>query len=51
MEEETSLEQKYEKLDAMYHVEFNPGCAWCNGMGIYENMERYVPGEQVKYNE
>lgn len=49
-EEETSLEQKYEKLYAMYHAEFNPGCAWCNGMGIYETMERFVPGEQVKKN-
>lgn len=51
VEEETSLEQKWEKLKAMYNGDFNPGCAWCNGMGIYENVERFVPGEQVKKNE
>lgn len=51
VEQETTLEQKYEKLNAMYNADFNPGCAWCNGMGIYDNVERYVPGEQVKNNE
>jgi len=44
----TTLEDKYEQLSAMCNAEFNPGCAWCNGMGIYENMERFVPGEQMK---
>lgn len=44
------LEEKHRQLQKMCGVEFNPGCAWCNGMGIYENMERFVPGEQVKKN-
>lgn len=48
IDEHTTLDQKYEKLFEMYNVEFNPGCAWCKGMGIYENMDRFVPGEQVK---
>lgn len=43
-----TLEEKREGLLAMCRVEYNPGCAWCNGLGIYENTERYVPGEQVK---
>ena len=45
-----SLEEKGSRLREMCEAEFNPGCAWCNGMGIYENMERFVPGEQVKKN-
>lgn len=49
-DEGTTLEEKGEQLRAMCEAEFNPGCAWCNGMGIYENVERFVPGEQVKKN-
>ena len=43
-----TLEEKGRQLREMCEAEFNPGCAWCNGMGIYKNMERFVPGEQVK---
>jgi len=45
---QTGIEEKYKQLSEMCNAQFNPGCAWCNGMGIYENVERYVPGEQVK---
>lgn len=48
IDEHMTLEEKYEKLVELCHADLNPGCAWCNGMGIYENMERFVPGEQVK---
>ncbi len=44
----TTLDEKYERLQELCNAEFNPGCAWCNGMGIYENMERFIPGEQVE---
>ena len=48
IDECTTLDEKYQKLCEMCNAKFNPGCAWCNGMGIYENMDRFVPGEQVK---
>ncbi|MDD6035824.1 MAG: radical SAM protein [Lachnospiraceae bacterium] len=47
-DDETTLEEKYAKLVEISNVDFNPGCAWCNGLGIYENVERFVPGEQVR---
>lgn len=50
-DEYMSMDEKYDKLVEMCNVEFNPGCAWCNGLGIYENVERYIPGEQVDKNE
>lgn len=42
-----TLEEKGRQLQVMCEAEFNPGCAWCSGMGIYEHVERFVPGEQV----
>lgn len=42
------LEERYRQLADLCSARLNPGCAWCNGMGIYENMERFVPGEQVE---
>ena len=42
-----ALEEKRRKFMEMDNVDFNPGCAWCNGLGIYEDAERFAPGEQV----
>ena len=42
-----TLEEKRRQLLEMNNVDFNPGCAWCNGLGVYENVERFIPGEQI----
>lgn len=47
----TTIEEKREKLIQMCNVDFNPGCAWCNGLGVYEDVERFIPGEQVENHE
>lgn len=44
----TTLEEKYNQFVAMDGLDYNPGCAWCNGLGIYQDVERFIPGEQVK---
>lgn len=48
VDDATTLEEKYEKLVELCNVDFLPGCAWCNGVGIYENVERFVPAEQLE---
>ncbi|MBE5930968.1 MAG: radical SAM protein [Lachnospiraceae bacterium] len=48
VDEHSTIEEKYEKLHKLWNVEWIPGCAWCNGLGIYENAKRYVPAEQVE---
>lgn len=45
-DKETSPHEKLQLLKKIDSVEFNPGCAWCRGLGVYENMERFKPGEQ-----
>lgn len=47
-DDNTTLEEMGSKLFEMDKVEFNPGCAWCNGLGIYKDVERFTPGEQVE---
>lgn len=42
-----TLEEKHRKLAEMDNMDYNPGCAWCNGLGVYDNVERFVPGEQI----
>lgn len=44
---ETNLWEKLQQLKKIDNVEFNPGCAWCRGLGVYENLQRFRPGEQV----
>lgn len=48
--ENISIEEKKEKLSLWNSIDFNPGCAWCNGLGIYNDVERFVPGKQVEKN-
>lgn len=43
-----SMEDKMQQLIKIDNVEFNPGCMWCRGLGVYENVERFQPGEQIK---
>lgn len=50
-DDNVTIEEMHNKLYEMDKVEFNPGCAWCKGLGIYKNVERFTPGEQVKVNE
>ena len=48
VDDNTSLEEKHDKLLEIWNTKINPGCAWCNGLGIYEDAKRFVPGEQVR---
>jgi len=50
-DDQISIDEIYHQLLKMDQVELNPGCAWCNGLGIYQNVERFIPGEQVKKSE
>lgn len=50
-DDKVTLEEMQNKLLEMDNVEFNPGCAWCNGLGIYKDVERFTPGEQVEVDE
>ncbi|MHC1724164.1 MAG: radical SAM protein [Aminipila sp.] len=50
-DDKVTLEKMQNKLFEMDKVEFNPGCAWCNGLGIYKDVERFTPGEQVEVDE
>ena len=43
-----TIEEKREKLIEMDSLDYNPGCAWCNGLGVYDNVERFTPGKQIK---
>ena len=43
----TSVEEKIEELRKMNQARVNPACAYCRGIGVYENEPRYTPGKQL----
>lgn len=45
---DSSLEEKIEKLRRINEAEINPACAYCRGIGVYENEPRYMPGVQLR---
>ena len=47
-DDSTSSEEKQIKLLAMNNIVVNPACAYCNGIGVYENEPRYMPGVQLQ---
>lgn len=42
-----SIEEKIEQLRQMNQAQLNPACAYCRGIGVYENEPRYTPGKQL----
>lgn len=46
-DEKISIEEKLDQFRSMLAVDHNPACAYCNGIGVYENEPRYIPGEQL----
>lgn len=43
-----TIEEKIEQLEALNAAKINPACAYCRGVGVYENEQRYTPGVQLK---
>ena len=46
--ERLALEEKRERLLEMRDTEFNPGCQYCCGIGVDQDVKRYPAGEQVE---
>lgn len=46
-DETTSIEEKLNQFRSILSVDYNPACAYCNGIGVYENEPRYTPGKQL----
>lgn len=42
-----TIEEKQERFLAINNAALNPACAYCNGIGVYENEARYTPGIQI----
>lgn len=47
-DERLALEEKRERLLEMRDTEFNPGCQYCCGIGVDQDVKRYPAGEQVE---
>lgn len=43
----SSIEEKIDQLRQMNQAQLNPACAYCRGIGVYENEPRYTPGKQL----